>query len=182
MAQIRNIITSLVFSCNLDLNDVAMKSSLPIVHFGKFNALRLKHMDSFCQIHKNGKAFINGGKSEFESAYLVGFYHAVLQSVVPGIEISQQRVVNIVATYNHGKSVNLRAIVRGYRQLNSFQGHWMTFEPELFPAVKYRLEDLSVTINIFYTGKCVLLGCKSEEVLDLALVHLQRWLCQEAAP
>jgi TATA-box binding protein (TBP) (component of TFIID and TFIIIB) len=176
MAQIHNVITSLVFSCNLDLNDVAMKSSLPIVHFGKFNALRLKHMDSFCQIHKNGKAFINGGKSEFESAYLVGFYHAVLQSVVPGIEISQQRVVNIVATYNHGKSVNLRNLVRRFRQRCPNIQHHLLFEPELFPAVKYRLDDIRVTINIFHTGKCVLLGCKSEEILDAALVHLQRWL------
>ena len=39
--------------------------------------------------------------------------------------------------------------------------HRLEFEPELFPAVKYRIEDLKVTVNIFHTGKCTILGAKN---------------------
>jgi TATA-box binding protein (TBP) (component of TFIID and TFIIIB) len=176
MAQIRNVITSVVFSVTLDLADVAKKASLPVVHKDDFNALHLKYMDSFCQLHENGKAFINGGKSEFEASYLVGFYHRILQEIIPHIAVKEQRVVNIVATYDHGKPVNLPSIVKRQHELNCSQRHWMVFEPELFPAVKYRAEDLKVTINIFHTGKCVLLGCRSEELLDIAVLRLQRYL------
>ena len=56
--------------------------------------------------------------------------------------------------------------------------HKLEFEPELFPAVRYRIGELGVTVNIFHTGKCTILGAKSVEIVSKA-VHKIRDLLQE---
>jgi TATA-box binding protein (TBP) (component of TFIID and TFIIIB) len=81
--------------------------------------------------------------------------------------------VNIVATYHHKNSLNIRVLAERFRLL---------FEPELFPAALYRIHDLGVTINIFYTGKCVLLGAKSEKSVLLSIKKLEDLLQQHEKP
>jgi TATA-box binding protein (TBP) (component of TFIID and TFIIIB) len=170
MALIRNVITSLTFDRHLDLDAIAADCILDTHWVLAFGALNLKYGTSFCQLYKTGKAFVNGGKSEQEAAALAEFYSEILHHIVPGLQIKEQRIVNIVATYNHGSALDLQRFVAAFRKSFRQHQHCVLFEPEIFPAVKWRMDDL--TVHVFHTGKCVLLGAKSEASIVGAVSRL----------
>ena len=71
-------------------------------------------------------------------------------------EYTNYSIQNIVATYDLKRT-----------------RHMLEFEPELFPAVRYRIEDLKVTVNIFHTGKCTILGAKTVEIVSEAVDRIK---------
>jgi TATA-box binding protein (TBP) (component of TFIID and TFIIIB) len=75
--------------------------------------------------------------------------------------------VNIVARYIHHRPIKLFQLAQANR---------LEFEQELFPAVRLRFEDLKITVNIFRTGKCMILGAKGVLNLRRAVVRLQHVL------
>ena len=60
-------------------------------------------------------------------------------------------VQNIVGNYNFGRSIGLRALAESCPDES-------TYEPELFPALKFSLPELKVAMNVFSTGKVVIFG------------------------
>jgi TATA-box binding protein (TBP) (component of TFIID and TFIIIB) len=79
------------------------------------------------------------------------------------------KIQNIVAKYRFLHAIDLKHLAT----LNNLE-----YEQELFPAVRYRLDDLKITINIFRTGTCIILGGKSIPCINLAserLTALLRW-------
>ncbi len=77
------------------------------------------------------------------------------------------RVVNIVARYTHHSEINL---------FNLATWTNLEYDPDIFPAVRFRLDDLKITINIFRTGKCVILGAKNLVNLNTAETKLKNLL------
>ena len=85
-------------------------------------------------------------------------------------EYTNCSIQNIVATYDLKRKLDLATIASHHR---------LEFEPELFPAVRYRIEDLKVTVNIFHTGKCTILGAKTVEIVSQVVDRI-RDLIQDA--
>ena len=79
-------------------------------------------------------------------------------------EYTKYNIQNIVATFDLKRKLDLATIPSHHR---------LEFEPELFPAVKYRIKDLKVTVNIFHTGKCTILGAKTVEVVSEAVDRIK---------
>ena len=71
-----------------------------------------------------------------------------------------------VATYDYKRRLDLFYIVKKNR---------LPFEPELFPAVRYRIHDLKVTVNIFDT-KCTILGVKTVIAVGQAVEKIKKLL------
>ena len=69
-----------------------------------------------------------------------------------------------VAIYDHKCPLRLSDIARRYK---------LEFEPELFPAVRYRIGELGVTVDIFHTGKCTILGARSVEIMSKATYKIK---------
>jgi transcription initiation factor TFIID TATA-box-binding protein len=166
--EIVNIVLSVVFDCSFDLTDIVKKFNGKVDLPTNFNAvnIRLKGK-SFCQIYPNGKCIINGIKSIQESNELVSAYQSSLRHMGYSANITKSQVVNIIATYNHGKRISLFEIAHK---------HKLWYEPEQFPAARVRMEDLKITVNIFHTGKCVILGAKSEELITECTSRLRKIL------
>jgi transcription initiation factor TFIID TATA-box-binding protein len=166
--EIVNIVQSVTFDCTFNLTDIIRKfegeCELP-AHFNALN-IRLKEK-SFCQIFPNGKCIINGIKTMEESNKLVSTYQETLKGMGYSANIVSSQVANIIATYNHGKRVPLFKIAQKNR---------LWFEPEIFPAARVRMEDLKITVNIFHSGKCMILGAKSESLLTECVRCLRKLL------
>ena len=163
--EIHRIITRLQYDCVFDLNFIQQNAPCVVKRTRCFNALTVTaDASSYCQIFPNGKCIFNGGKCESDVTILISLYSHLLQLLNYSAIVTEQSIVNIVATYKHQQSVHL------YFLCNHQDIQW---EPELFPAAKYRINDLGVTVNIFASGKCVLLGAKSELLLSAALSKLQ---------
>jgi TATA-box binding protein (TBP) (component of TFIID and TFIIIB) len=58
-----------------------------------------------------------------------------------------------------------------------------TYEPELFPGLIFRLplsqEGRKVTVLVFYSGKCVFTGARSEGEIEEAQVKLSAFLARK---
>jgi transcription initiation factor TFIID TATA-box-binding protein len=166
--EIVNIVQAVSFDCTFDLTDIVRKFDGKVDLPNNFNVVNIRLREkSFCQIFPNGKCIINGAKAFQEASELVSAYQCALQNMGYSVNILTCQVVNIIATYDHGKRVPLFKIA---------QKHKLLFEPEIFPAARVRMDDLKLTVNIFHTGKCVLLGAKAESVLTECVIRLQKLL------
>jgi transcription initiation factor TFIID TATA-box-binding protein len=166
--EIVNIVNSVFFDCTFDLTDIVKKFSGEVDIPSKFNAVNIRlKTKSFCQIFPNGKCILNGIKSLQEVNEVVSTYQYTLQAMGYSANIISCQTVSIIATYNHGKRIPLFQIA---------QKHKLFFEPEIFPAARLRMDDIKVTVNIFHTGKCVILGARSEADLTECILRLQNLL------
>ena len=52
----------------------------------------------------------------------------------------------------------------------------LQFEPELFPAVRYRIHDLKVTVSVFHTEKCTTLGAKTVVAVSQVVERIKKLL------
>lgn len=66
-------------------------------------------------------------------------------------------VQNIVASVDFGNRLNLNAIAIGLELEN------IEYEPEQFPGLVYRLDESSVVVLLFGSGKAVVTGAKTTE-------------------
>jgi TATA-box binding protein (TBP) (component of TFIID and TFIIIB) len=167
-----NVVSSVVFDCSFDLTHILKNFKGDVDTPYSFNAVNIRQNGkSFCQIYPNGKCIVNGGKSVAESESLISFYQQSLHGLGYSAKILKSQVVNIVAVHDHGKSIRLYDVAKNNR---------LFFEPEIFPAIKVRLSDHAVTIHIFHTGKCTILGAKAEQDVEKSVLYLQQLLAPKA--
>ena len=86
------------------------------------------------------------------------------------INYTDYKIQNIVACYKHPVPVSLENIARTFG---------LEYNPELFPAVRYRDNDRKVTANIFHTGSCVILGAKDIDTISATVEKLKEILCRK---
>lgn len=150
-----NIITSVKFAHTFDLAHVAKSFDGRSEVSRHFNAVTLYLPDRrFCQVFGNGKCIVNGGTFKEEAEETVVLFRRVFRSMGYRAVILSQNIVNIVAKYDCKRRLKLQNIADAFN-------FW--YEPEIFPAVRIRLKAINVTVNIFHSGKCMILGAKTEK-------------------
>ncbi len=164
MSQIKNIVASVLCDETFNLDYIEKELGYIATRLYGFPSLKIKlDVKDLCHVFANGKLVILGETTLENTLSLVERYAKLLQNIGYKAECSNFKIVNIVACYDYEKSVNLIRL----SQKKSLQ-----YFPEIFPAVRYRLEDLKITVNIFRSGKCVFLGAATFGKLDLALIKL----------
>lgn len=111
------------------------------------------------------------GKMVSTGASSVEGVHTVLDGVFEdlrklGIEIADEpeiTVQNVVASADLGQRLNLNAIAIGLGLEN------IEYEPEQFPGLVYRLDEPSVVVLLFGSGKTVITGGTTRELVERAV-------------
>jgi transcription initiation factor TFIID TATA-box-binding protein len=86
------------------------------------------------------------------------------------IAFSNFKVQNIVGSYDLKRPINLREVYRCYRKCSMF-------EPELFPALKFKTcSSKNTMVNIFPNGKLIITGVKEEAEITDTLSYIYRIL------
>ena len=80
------------------------------------------------------------------------------------MESKDYHIQNIVACYKHTERISLERLARKYS---------LEYFPELFPAVRFRDDYRNVTVNIFHTGSCVILGAKTVSIVHETVAILK---------
>ena len=111
---------------------------------------------TLCQLFSNGKIIVIGGKTEEEARQVLDMYMAEFADLSHPIEYKDYHTQNIVACYKHTERISLDRLARKYS---------LEYFPELFPVVRYRDDYRKVTVNIFHTGSCVILGAKTVSIV-----------------
>jgi len=116
---------------------------------------RIKIPKASILIFRTGNMVCTGTKSEDMAKKAVKL--AVQQLRKKGIKIKKAPVVavqNIVASINLGGRIHLEQAARTLPR--------SMYEPEQFPGLIHRMIHPKVVLLIFFTGKCVCAGAKSE--------------------
>jgi transcription initiation factor TFIID TATA-box-binding protein len=169
--KIVNLVASSNLGAVLDLYNLA--TAIPEVEYEPEQfpgaILKISEPKVSLLLFKNGKIIISGASSEKNIRLAIKKAMKIINEVQSSVKIKKTikyEVVNLVATSNLGKQVDLFDIAM---KLDSIE-----YEPEQFPGAIARLYDPKVTILLFKNGKLICAGAKSEEVISKSLNKLRR--------
>ena len=164
--ELQNVVASTGIEQELDLQTVAMDlrgaDYDPETSPGVVYRTEDPHVTTL--LFRSGKLVSTGASS-------VGDVNTALERVFDdlrelGIAIADEpeiTVQNMVASADLGQQLNLNAITIGLGLEN------VEYEPEQFPGLVYRLDDPPVVVLLFGSGKAIVTGGTTREVIGRAV-------------
>lgn len=171
--EIQNVVASTTIDQELDLESVS--ADLPNTTYDPDQSpgaiYRTESPRATILLFRSGNIVCTGAKSQEDAHAAIEHLFDDLQSL--GIEIPESpeiTIQNIVSSADLGHSLNLNAIAIGLGLENT------EYEPEQFPGLVYRLEDPSVVVLLFGSGKIVIVGATTPDDTHEAIDFLSNQL------
>ena len=171
--KIENVVATTSIGQELDLQSVAMDLEGSEYDPEQFAGLvyRIQNPKATAMIFRSGKIVCTGAQS-------IDGVHASLEMVFDnlrqlGVEVSEDPniiVQNIVSSADIGFALNLNAIAVGLGFEHT------EYEPEQFPGLVYRLDEPSVVVLLFGTGKLIIAGAKRPQDAPDAVENIEKRL------
>ena len=173
--KIENVVASASLEHRVDITAVAKAFPTTKYRPKVFAGLlfRLKRPKTAILIFSSGKMVCTGARSEREAVRAVRKVVKTLNEggiIITGkLEIE---ITNIVATASLGGTIDLLQL---YESEVGMRGR-ITYEPEQFPGLIYRMNNPKVVILLFTSGKLVCTGARKEEDVHQAVNNLRQKL------
>ena len=166
-----NVVASASLNQRLDLNAIIKGNPWVDYNPEKFPGLvyRLKRPKTATLIFSTGKMVCTGAKSEKEAKRAIK--KVVKELKKSGIIIigkPEIKIVNMVASANLSGRIELEGA--------AYILDRTMYEPEQFPGLIYRMDEPTVVILIFASGKLVCTGATKEEDVYEAVAKLHKKL------
>ena len=171
--KIENVVATTSFEQELDLQRVSVDLEGSKYVPEQFPGLiyRIQDPKATAMIFRSGKIVCTGAQS-------IDGVHASLEMVFDnlrqlGVEVSEDpniNVQNIVSSADIGFALNLNAIAVGLGFEHT------EYEPEQFPGLVYRLDEPSVVVLLFGTGKLIIAGAKRPQDAPDAVENIEKRL------
>lgn len=167
--EIQNVVASTAIGQELDLQSVAMDLSESDFNPDKFPGLVYRIQDPYAValIFRSGKIVCTGAESIPDIYEAIEIVFEILSDL--GIEIRENpdiEVQNIVTSGDLGEMLNLEAVAIGFGLENT------EYEPEQFPGLVYRSDELETVTLLFGSGKIVITGGAEPQDAEIAIDHL----------
>ena len=164
--ELQNVVASTGIEQELALESVAMD-----LRGAEYNPENFPGVVYRTENPRAATLMFRSGKMVSTGASSVEDVHAALDGVFDdlrelGIEIADEpevTVQNVVASADLGQRLNLNAIAIGLGLEN------VEYEPEQFPGLVYRLDEPSVVVLLFGSGKMVVTGGTAREEVERAV-------------
>jgi transcription initiation factor TFIID TATA-box-binding protein len=132
---------------------------------------RIKEPKTATLLFRSGKMVCTGAKSLEHVKRAIGIVTAQLRKF--GVHLDGEpeiEVQNIVASSDLGRKINLSviALTLGLDRVE--------YEPEQFPGLVYRLDEPTVVLLLFSSGKLVCTGAKMSEDIGVAVEKISEML------
>jgi transcription initiation factor TFIID TATA-box-binding protein len=166
--RISNMVATVKLSCSLPLQALSDRMSNTEYNPRRFSALiaRTKSPKTTALINASGKLIILGARSSQELDQAVRAHvRAIRKAGNPSCTVEHVAVINMVASCNIFAPLRLEAL---HLALGGSAGG-AEFDMEIFPAIIYKLQDPSVTLLIFASGKINITGAASHAAIVAAL-------------
>ena len=169
-----NIVATVVTEIDdkIDLNQIIQKVSNVEYHPDRFPGLimRIENPHATLLIFTSGRMVITGLKKTTDADLAAQQVVEKMQNIGFKIKNPKVTIQNIVATSSLNMNVDLN-------MLTIVMDNVM-YEPEVFPAAIYKMQDPKVVFLIFSSGKIVCLGSKVKETIDEAIPILIKQLSE----
>jgi len=172
VVKIENVVACAILKHGIDLR--AVVKAFPVVEYQpkRFPGLvfKLKRPRTTTLIFGTGKMVCTGARSARDA---VRALRQVVRTLNKGGIIINGKleieITNVVATASLGGKVDLLQL---YDSEKGMRGR-ITYEPEQFPGLIYRMNDPKVVILLFSSGKLVCTGARKEEGAHKAVDNLR---------
>jgi transcription initiation factor TFIID TATA-box-binding protein len=161
-----NVVTSTSVEQELNLESLNDDLDRGEYNPGRFPGLiyRTAEPKAASLIFRSGEVVTTGAKSEAIANEAVGVLFDDLDDLGVAVpETPSVTVQNIVSSADLGTPLNLNAIAIGLGLEH------IEYEPEQFPGLVYRLEDPSIVLLLFGSGKLVITGANRFPDVERAL-------------
>ncbi|XP_071934147.1 TATA-box-binding protein-like [Coffea arabica] len=153
---IQNIVSTVNLNCMLDLKAIAMHARNAEYNPRRFAAviMRIREPKTTALIFATGKIVCTGAKSEAQSKLAARRYTKIIEKCgVKGVQFKDFKIQNIVG------STDMKFPIR-LEHLACAHAAFVTYDPEVFPGLIYRMKHPNVALLIFASGKIILTGAK----------------------
>lgn len=143
--------------------DIVVKARNAEYNPKRFSAviMRIRKPKTTCLIFSNGKIVVTGAKSEELAKLAARKYGRILQKIGYEVKFKEFTVHNVVASCDVKFPIRIEGLAYSHANFSSY-------EPELFPALIYRLIKPKVVFLIFCSGKIVITGAKNTKEISVA--------------
>ncbi len=162
---INNVVCTFSVRCHLNLKKIGMEG-INVEYrreYGKVN-MRFRNPSATCTIWSSGKVSITGNNSEDNAMKTARRCARAIQKLGFRVRYGKFQVVNVLGTC---------AMPFGIRigQFSEKYPYTASYEPELHPAVTYKLKSPRATLKIFSTGS-ITVTAPCVENISLAIQHI----------
>jgi len=170
---IDNIICFIEPAKSFDIENLSEKIPNTLYNPEEFEGLSIKYNDlkTAAIILSNGKIICTGAKNMDDAEKTIT--RTITKINETGLSIKEDfeiKIENIVASINLYKDLHLSSIANGLMLQN------VTYEPEKFPGLIYKLGDSCVEVLLFNSGKIVCVGAKSIDEATKAINEMEEKL------
>ncbi|XP_014249253.1 TATA-box-binding protein 2-like [Cimex lectularius] len=165
--KIQNVVCTVNLDCNLDLQKINFRTRNSEYNPKRFCGvvMRLVNPRSTALIFSSGKIVVTGVKHEEHAVLACRKYARIIQKLGFPVKFINFKIHNMVAT------CDLRFPLR-LENLHQIHGQFSSYEPELFPALIYRMVKPRIVILIFVNGKLVVTGAKNRSDIHEGLDNM----------
>jgi transcription initiation factor TFIID TATA-box-binding protein len=166
---IENVVASTDLTVELDLTAVAQEFDHVSYNPDNFPGLifRIPEPTATALVFRSGKLVITGAQSVADVTEAVQVTAAMIRELGLAVPADLEITVhNIVVSGDLGYALNLSVIAIGLGLEH------VEYEPEQFPGLVYRMDDPSVVMLLFGSGKAIIVGCKRLEDAEAAITAL----------
>ncbi|KAL1139432.1 hypothetical protein AAG570_006416, partial [Ranatra chinensis] len=163
----RNVVCTLNVDCPLDLAKINFRTRNSEYNPKRFCGvvMRLREPRATALIFSSGKIVVTGARHEQNAVLACRKFARILQKIGFPVRFTKFTIHNMVATCDLRFPIKLE-------NLNQVHGQFSSYEPELFPALIYRMIKPRIVLLIFVNGKVVVTGAKSREQIHDGLENL----------
>ncbi|OMO57468.1 TATA-box binding protein [Corchorus olitorius] len=165
---LQNVVCTLNLGCPLDLKGIALKARNAEYNPKRFAAvvMRIREPKTTALLFASGKMVCTGAKSVQDSKRAAKRYARIVHKLGFDVVLKDFKIQNMVA------SVALPAPVKVVELSHSDHFMFITYEPEIFPGLIYRMRRPNITILVFPSGKLVITGAKVRQEIDQAFDNI----------
>jgi len=164
-----NVVATANLCVDLDLKKIALTARNAEYNPRRFAAviMRIREPKSTALVFKSGKLVVTGTKSEADAKHAARKFGRVIMKVgYPQAKFKDFKVENLVSTFTVPFPIHLEQL---YRDLPA--NMHSQYEPEVFPGLIFKIRDIG-TLLIFVSGKCVMIGMKTQEDIEKAFLFI----------
>jgi transcription initiation factor TFIID TATA-box-binding protein len=173
LVQIQNMVGVVNLNCPIDLREIAMSAKNAEYNPRRFISvvIRLRDPRTTVLLFRSGKIVIAGARTEHQTRLGARKVARLIQKLGhPNVTFNDFTISNMVGAADVRFPINLYQFAHDHSQ-------YAEFEPEIFPALIYRMQNLPVVLLIFVNGKVIITGGKHRSDLYTAFEHIYSLLC-----
>ncbi|KAL2304083.1 hypothetical protein Nmel_009375 [Mimus melanotis] len=163
--QLQNIVSTVNLACKLDLKNIALHARNAEYNPKRFAAviMRIREPRTTALIFSSGKMVCTGAKRLAARKYA-----RVVQKLGFPAKFLDFKIQNMVGSCDVRFPIRLEGLVLTHQQFSRYEE--ISYEPELFPGLVYRMVKPRIVLLIFVSGKVVLTDNISIVALEPCIV------------